>query len=769
MADSVKVYIEAILKDKGFQKQMRGMATSTTKTSKIVGGFTKVLGALGLVGGLYMAVRAFKNVIKIAKDFEAGIARVASVTGKQATPALTKFAREAAVVTKFTAREAADALFFLASAGLEVSEMEKVLTPALNLATAANLEIAEATDLVVGNLKVFATEGLGAAEAVDILTKQNQMANTDVRQLGEALKMVGSTASLFEMKFSDINAVLGAFANQGIKGSMAGAKLRMTFARLAKPTGEAEEALAKYNISTKEISDLLPTPLELFKRLRDANISTSDAVKIFGVRQLAVFKLIKSGIPDIEKFQKGLENAGGAAKEAADIQLDTLEGQLKLLKSAYEEVVLSMSSGTGMIPVLKNMVKWVVEVTRKFGDWIKSSEGIKTINIVMATLGLTAQFIWNTGFKPLFVGFRMLITPLIETTKSLGAAWQALKNLDWEGLKAVSINTFDNILEKEKELVIDTVEGWKEMGSKSLEIWKMINTDYAIKQKEQTEILKEEIDKRKQLIADAAKAAAEAEAEAAAIAAENELDKKVKLEMFYIHQDNLRKEYYKKGEKDRKKDLANFGNSIKQKITASQNYINALVTIGDNWMTLEQQQLDSMDEADSAAREKQIERMKKMWKINQALKITAAVIETAAGTVKALATFPTPNYPLAALMAAAGALQVGIIAKQKMPSFASGAEMLNKDMIAQIHQGERIVPAHMNIPGISNAELMNAAFAGMDIPGNGASNVSNDNRTYSEESKTSFDGATFVLENVNDPESFVSWAENMGVNILQRA
>ena len=70
----------------------------------------------------------------------------------------------------------------------------------------------------------------------------------------------------------------------------------------------------------------------------------------------------------------------------ADTQLDNLQGQLTILKSALEG--LAISFGQLLMPAVKNIVSWL----QKFVDWLNSmDEGTKkvimTIALVVAALG----------------------------------------------------------------------------------------------------------------------------------------------------------------------------------------------------------------------------------------------------------------------------------------------------------------------------------------------------------------------------------------------
>lgn len=87
-----------------------------------------------------------------------------------------------------------------------------------------------------------------------------------------------------------------------------------------------------------------------------------------------------------DNLQSSILNSGGAAQQMADTQLDNLQRQVTILKSALEG--LAISFGQLLMPAVKNIVSWL----QKFVDWLNSmDEGTKkvimTIVLVVAALG----------------------------------------------------------------------------------------------------------------------------------------------------------------------------------------------------------------------------------------------------------------------------------------------------------------------------------------------------------------------------------------------
>lgn len=398
MGQDIKVTIEAILKDKKFKAGVKGMRTSAEKSA---GGIKKAFKGIKdnfgkLVIGLGATVIAFKKLITVAKDFEKAIADVVAIIGggKGVRKELELLAREAGKRTVFSATEAAGALKILAQAGLDAKESAATLIPTLNLATAADIDLTKATDVLVSQIKTFGLEMEDSADVADILVKATQSANQTMEDFSFAMKFAGSTAALVGISLEDTSAIISGLADNGIKGSLAGTAFRRSMLALIKPTDDAQKVLAKYGFTQEKLNELLPTPIKLFEELEKANIGVTEATTIFGARGLSMFKIIRDGIPRIKALQEAIENAGGAAKRAAETQINTLDGSLRLLRSAFEEIILSGVGDGGLVDMLKAIVDFLrraVKGFEKFSPAVKLAT-LVTLTMVPALVALNAAF-----------------------------------------------------------------------------------------------------------------------------------------------------------------------------------------------------------------------------------------------------------------------------------------------------------------------------------------------------------------------------------------
>jgi TP901 family phage tail tape measure protein len=819
MADSVKVIIETILKDKAFQQGLANMQKKASKTSEAFG---KVKGMLAGIG----AGLAARSAIKVMAGFEQSIANVASVSGG-ARKELESMARAAGKTTVFSASEAADAMYFLASAGLEVKDMNQVLTPTLDLAAAANMGIAESTDMVVNNLKVFQADMSQAANFTDIMAKTVSSANLDMKQLGTALSFSASAAAQNGMDFKELNVVLAALADKGIKGTRAGRQLRQAFARLNAPTEKAKAILDKYNISQEQLSEAMSDPIKLFKLLEPAVQDSGEALELFGSEQADVVGLIKSGIPALEDLTSKINDAGGAAKSMAETQIDTLEGAIKLLKSAFEELLLAV--GEDLLPLLKDGILFVKDAVKGFNSMPKPikmttvavvalTAAALALNAALGPIGLVLGGISVAALGAAAAYGRMnketeaMIEPTTELADSLKDISDVIENAQKtdiavtfsDGAKAVT-NLTDNIAaldarieqlrEKQKAPIFSFDQAQVEKERMAIKI----QLEEALKERQRIAVLMAEIE-RKQAEEAAGIREEQTAAEKAAVAEALELarERAEKLrevrEDFYAFVGENEQKMIEDIQEARDANLASLAEfteeellmiggkqeaivlinqTAEEQITAIQEaenekrkktalgYFNTVssglqgmmsswTSVASTIKDIEIEKYNAIDEADTAARKKQGKRVERAARAEKALNIVNTIMATAQASMKAyqsMAGIPYVGPILGAIAAAAataaGAVQIAKIKRQKIPAFETGTEKVSATGPAIVHKDERIIPAEMNIRGVSNRQLMAAAARG--LPSLGSTRVVNDERSYDNSKTVSVGNVNFTL------------------------
>ena len=297
--------------------------------------------------------------------------------------------------TVFTANQSAEALSFMAMAGLGAGDSIKALPDLLNLAAAGNLELGDAADIVTNIMSGFGIAAEGVTEATDVLVTGFTSANTNLQQLGEAFTYAGPVAKAAGLGFEETAAALSIMGNAGFQGTLAGTALRGAITRLLNPTAEAADVLARLGVNATDSSGELLPLREIIGQFEAVGLSAGDAMTIFGQRAgPALLSLVGQGTDALVGLTTEMENSGGTAQRIAETQLDTFSGQLTLLKSAAEGLAISI--GGSLVPALRPLVEQVAAVVQSVVAWAEANPtlfqalaiGVTVVGALAAGAGL---------------------------------------------------------------------------------------------------------------------------------------------------------------------------------------------------------------------------------------------------------------------------------------------------------------------------------------------------------------------------------------------
>ena len=324
--------------------------------------------------------------IKTAASFEDGMASVQATLGITADEeqklngetvnvmdTLESLARKMGAETKFSAMEAADGINILAMAGYDLEQIYTGLPQLLSLAAAGDLDIAAAADITTGILAGFNMETAQSADVVDKLAKLASSAKGNVSSFGEGLSTVAGQAQATNQTFDDVATALGILGNNNISASQGGKMLQRVQKNLYQPTAAASKELdalgvAAYNAdgSARALPDVL---IDLQKALGGMNDEAKNAAlsQIFDAASIrGANALIGSAGDAYDELKGKILDSADAAQQMADVRMETLSGQLQILKSQTEEAGIAF--GKALMPQIRELVA----KAQKAADWINN-------------------------------------------------------------------------------------------------------------------------------------------------------------------------------------------------------------------------------------------------------------------------------------------------------------------------------------------------------------------------------------------------------------
>lgn len=400
-----------------------------------------------------------KSLVGTVKDKEmAGITKQAGKMGlayQKGTNAtettmniLAAKAKQMGATTKFTAKEAGEALEYMAVAGWSADEMLSGVSGVMNLAAASDADLGTTSDIVTDSIENFGLSAKDTTHFVDVMAQTARKSNTDVLKLGESYKYVSPVAKSMGYSVEDINVALGLMANSGIKASAGGTALRTLLTNMAKPTDNMERAMHELGVSLddgkgnmKSFHDVMldlrkgfgtlkipakdfqkqiakqSTALEkgeISQKVYDKNIlrltkrayGAEGALKAQSAAMLAgkegmsgLLAIVNASDETFNGLTKDINKSKGAAEEMAKIKLDNFNGQVTLFTSAFD--AFQTEIGLLILPTLTELVKKITAVASAASDFVsKNPETVKTIaKIATGLAGLKAgSLIAKMGF-----------------------------------------------------------------------------------------------------------------------------------------------------------------------------------------------------------------------------------------------------------------------------------------------------------------------------------------------------------------------------------
>ena len=413
----------AVVGAKKYEGAMNQIQNSTTKTGGVLKGFGNKLTGLfaGISAGLVL-----KKTIGVVADFEITMAELAGVTKATASEMETfkKTARELGASTRFSASQASEGLLALSRAGFTVAEANEAIADTLTLATASQLDLGRASEITSNTIRQFGLEAKDAGKVADILVNTANKANTDVDGLAESMKFAGVMAGQFGISLEETSAVIGALANVGLKGGIAGRNLAQVLSSLASPSKEGAKALAELGLTMEQVNPERVGIIRAMEALGKANATTTQLTKLFSGAQLkVVLPLIKS-TKAMDEFVKSNKEANGTAKENADLIENTLSGAFLTLKSAIEEAMLS-AGDKGLLGTLKEIVKFSTDVVRSLTG--VETGASKTFLEIQIRINKTIQGV-REFFAMFPVGFKVIATSAGWVVDRIGWLFKGMVN-----------------------------------------------------------------------------------------------------------------------------------------------------------------------------------------------------------------------------------------------------------------------------------------------------------------------------------------------------
>lgn len=319
----------------------------------------------------------------------------------------------------FGADKLAESYFFLASAGLNAEQSMAALRPVTDFATAGAFDLASATDLLTDaqsalGLSVNDTERnmMNMVRVSDVLVKANTLANAKVEQFSESLtNKAGAALKTLNKDVEEGVAVLAAFADQGVKGQVAGEQLGMVLTFLEDAALNNQKAFEKYGFSVFDQNGRFRNMADIVENLETALAGKTDETRSailaelgFASRTQKTLKILLGTSDAIREYESQLREAAGTTQTVADKQAKSFNAQMRRLGNTVG--VAGILIGEQLAPGISKLadkaqatVKWFNELNPGLKRAVALSMGFLVVlgPLTFALGGIVKALGWAVG------------------------------------------------------------------------------------------------------------------------------------------------------------------------------------------------------------------------------------------------------------------------------------------------------------------------------------------------------------------------------------
>lgn len=389
--------------------------------------------------------------VKTAADFDSSMSNVAAISGSSAEDMdkLRERAREMGAQTKFSAKEAGDAMGYMAMAGWNTQQMYDGLPGIMNLAAASGEDLATTSDIVTDALTAFGMKAKDSSHFADVLAQASSSANTNVGMMGETFKYIAPVAGALGYSAEDAAVAIGLMANSGIKASSAGTQLRSSLTNMIKPSKDVGDAMEKWGFyATESATSIDQAKIDKqMLRVQKASLAAdkaqqayNDAVSKYGsesteasnaaatleIKQTelataneTLTQLQEGTTENVRLYNKALQNEDGSMKtlrETMDFLRETMGGMTEAEQTQAATAIFGKEAMSGMLAIINSSDKDYQKLIKNIDNCKGSAENMAETMQDNLSGQITAL---QSALQELAIAFGEILMPYIRKAVSV--------------------------------------------------------------------------------------------------------------------------------------------------------------------------------------------------------------------------------------------------------------------------------------------------------------------------------------------------------------
>lgn len=332
---------------------------------------------------------------KTFREYELNLAHIIGLTGTSREQTL-QWSAELMGLAKATAQgpnKLADALYFIASSGVDSSQAMNILTVSAEAAAAGLGDVNQVADTVTSALNAYAGTGVSATQITDQLVNAIKLGKAEAPGFAEAIGYAIPIAAELGVTFDQVAASMAAVSGVGVDVNTAALYLRQVLSDLLGPSHQQREAFKDMGTSAEILrkvlaeQGLLPLLMKL-KELTAANGKTMQSV-FPEVRSLteALALTGKNAEHVAFIFDELKNNSEGMRKNALEPVIETLD--FKFRQAVTNSQIALISLGEALKGPVSSALDWIAKAMENFANWF-SNLNPKMQSLIITFAGIAA-------------------------------------------------------------------------------------------------------------------------------------------------------------------------------------------------------------------------------------------------------------------------------------------------------------------------------------------------------------------------------------------
>jgi TP901 family phage tail tape measure protein len=368
--------------------RLKSFGKSTTAVGKSLQ--TRLALPLALAGGA---------AIKMATDFDKSMTKIKSLVGiagdevDQMGVGVKAMAKEFAI----SSADAADALFFVTSAGLRGKDAMEALEGSMKASAIGMGEAKTIAQLTSAAMNAYGSDTLNASDATDVLTAAIREGSIESDELASVMGGVLPVASNMGIAFDQVGAAFAAMSRTGTPAAQAATQLNSIMMGIMKPTQTAADAMEEMGLSSAGLRQQIKDEglLSVLNTLKEgANQNARAFETAFGnVRALkGVLDLTGNSMETTREIFERMTNTQGMVQTAFDETAQSAEFRLrKAMNSARESFAqVGATLLTGFLPIFEDVSRVIQNVFNAFFNLDEGTQklilGLGAFAVVLPTI-----------------------------------------------------------------------------------------------------------------------------------------------------------------------------------------------------------------------------------------------------------------------------------------------------------------------------------------------------------------------------------------------